>query len=90
MPSENEIGPVALPPELITVTPQPDSLEFCYQRSANGTDLLSVLINDERVGALRLTLTVSTAQFAAATLTAMIADIDTLRDQWNRRDLPRT
>lgn len=83
-----EIDPVRLPDGLITVTPLPDSLEFTYQR-IGGNDLISVMLDDARVGRFRTMLTPEAAQFVAMSLWAMVSDLETLRRQWNHGEESR-
>lgn len=80
--SDNEIGPIIrLPDEIITLIPGGE-LEFRYQRSPGGLDLISIMLGDPRVGPVRLTLTVPAVQHAVVTLAAMLDKLDTLRQQW--------
>jgi hypothetical protein len=81
-----EIEPMRLPDELVTITPIPDGLEFAYQQSPGGVDLISVLINDKRVGSVRVLLTTDGARYVAAHLNAMVEDLDNLREHWNNRE----
>lgn len=78
----SQIDPVELPDELITITPTAGGLEFAYQRSPDGTDLLSIMVTDKRVGPVRLVLTSWAARYAVASLGAMVDDLERLRAQW--------
>jgi hypothetical protein len=83
--TDNEIGPILLPDDIVTVTPKaPDGLAFAYQQT-DDVDLIGVLINDERVGPMRVLLTAEAAQFVAMHLWAMVGDLDNLRRQWRDR-----
>jgi len=85
--SDREIEPILLPDECITITPIRDGLQFAYQRSPDGTDLIAVITTDARVGTVRELLTVDGARLTAAILAAMVDDLDTLRREWdNRKD----
>ena len=83
--SDNEISPIRLPDEMVTITPMPDGLEFAYQRSPSGVDLIAVIINDKRVGPVRALLTVDAARLSVATVAAMVDDLETLRREWDNR-----
>jgi hypothetical protein len=80
--THNDIEPIRLPEELVTITPIPDGLTFAYQRSPGGVDLIAVVVDDKNVGTVRVLLTVGTARVAAATVAAMVNDLDALRDEW--------
>ena len=82
--TEHEISPVELPRETITVTPKPDGLELVYEE-VDGHELFSVMVDDARVGHIKLMLTPSLAQHVAMTLWAMVKDLDTLPRDWNER-----
>lgn len=82
--TNNDIGPIRLPDELISVTPHMEP-EFTYRR-VNGHDVIAVMINDNRVGHIEVLFTPSAAQYTAAHLGAMVADLDNLRRQWHDRN----
>ncbi|OBF55058.1 hypothetical protein A5756_00750 [Mycobacterium sp. 852002-53434_SCH5985345] len=80
---DDNIGPIKLPRELLTITPAaPDGLQFAYQLAPDGTELIALLITDPRLGAVRLLLTVDGARVVAATLAAMLDQLPELRDEW--------
>jgi hypothetical protein len=80
--SDAEITTVIRPPETITVNPT--GLAYTYDR-INGQDVISILLEDRRVGALMVTLTPEGAQHVAAHLSAMVGDLDALRAEHRRR-----
>lgn len=83
--NENEVELADLPDGLISVTPQPDTLEFIYEQ-VNGEELISVIIDDALVRHIRLMLTPSAAQYVAMHLWAMATtDLDELRRQWREK-----
>jgi hypothetical protein len=83
--TDHEIGPILLPDDIITFTPKaPDGMAFAYQQT-DGADLIGQLINDERLGPVRVLFTPSAAQFTALHLWAMVGDLDNLRRQWRDR-----
>jgi hypothetical protein len=77
----NDIGPINLPPELISVTPRPDGLQFAY-RQIGGQEVISVMCDDARVGPVELVLTLTGAQVVAATIGEMLKEICDLRARW--------
>jgi hypothetical protein len=79
---QSEITTVTRPTGTILVNPC--SLNYTYDR-VNGQDILSVLLDDKRVGALMVTLTPDAARHVAAHLSAMVDDLDALRAEWDRR-----
>jgi|GEM_PF-3716435 len=80
--SDAEITTVVRPPETIVVNPT--SLGYTYDRVGD-QDIISILIEDRRVGALMVTLTPEGAQHVAAHLAAMVGDLDALRAEHGRR-----
>jgi hypothetical protein len=85
--SDNEIGPIqSNPPGTVTITPRgPDFPEFSYRQEPtnhHGQEVLAMLIDDEGFGSFEVTMSPTLAHFVALTLTAMLADIDVLRQQW--------
>lgn len=79
---QHEITTVTRPAETILVNPR--EMAFTYD-SVNGQDVISILLDDKRVGALMVTLTPQAAQHVAAHLAAMVDDIGGLRAEWQRR-----
>ncbi|BBZ38576.1 hypothetical protein [Mycobacterium conspicuum] len=77
-----EITTVARPADTILVNPQ--SLVYTYD-SVNGQDIISILLDDKRVGAVMVTLTPEAAQHVTAHLAAMVGDLGGLRAEWQRR-----
>ncbi|MBI3214735.1 MAG: hypothetical protein HYZ38_12985 [Mycobacterium sp.] len=85
--SDASIGPIHLPEEMVTITPMPSGLTFAYQRAPDGTDLIAVFVEDKRVGTVRSLFTVDGARVLAATVTAMLQQVDTLRAEWRNTGL---
>lgn len=78
----NEITTVTRPSGTILVNPS--GMAFVYD-FINGEDVLSLLVEDKRLGALQVALSPAAAQHVAAHLTAMAGDVTALRAEWHRR-----
>jgi hypothetical protein len=79
---DSEIATVTRPTGTIVVNPQ--ALSYTYDR-VGGQDIVSILLDDKRIGALMVTLTPDGARHIADHLTAMCGDVGALRAEWGRR-----
>lgn len=79
----DDISPIELPRGTVTITPT--ALDYVYLR-ANGNDVISVVIQDRRVGSIQVLLTPGAAQHVSAHLAGMVGQLDELRAQWNERN----
>lgn len=77
----SEITTITRPAGTVLVNPR--GIAFTYDR-ANDKDILSILVDDKRIGALQILFTPSGALAVIDHLTAMIDDLDALRAEWHR------
>ena len=75
-----DITPITVPRDAITVTPA--AVDYIYEY-IDGHDVLSVLFDDNRLGAFRLLLTPAGARHIAAHLAAMCDQLPALRTRFN-------
>lgn len=75
------VGRTTVEADTVTVTPKPGGLEFLYRRVGE-QDLISMVIDDHRIGRVEVALTPPLAQCAGAHLGALAADVDNLREQF--------
>jgi hypothetical protein len=80
--STNEIEPMRLPDDMVTITPVADGLTFAYQQAPDGTDLIALIVKDRLVDTVRTLFTIDAARVTSATLAAMVNDLDNLRSEW--------
>jgi hypothetical protein len=62
-----------------------DELDYVYQRTDSGDDVLGLLIEDPTLGSLFVALSIDQAKDIIVNLGGMVADIDTVRAEWMRR-----
>lgn len=86
MTDQPEITTVTRPAETIMVNPQ--GLAYTYEQ-VNGRDIISILLDDKRLGSLMVALTPEGANHVAAHLSAMVGDLDALRAEHQRRHTPQ-
>lgn len=79
---DSEITTVTRPTDTIVINPQ--ALAYTYD-NADGQDIISILLDDKRIGALMVALTPDGARHVAAHLNAMCEDLGGLRTEWQRR-----
>ncbi|MGV0781468.1 WhiB family transcriptional regulator [Mycolicibacterium sp. XJ775] len=77
--SDNDIEPITLPPDTITIAAK--SLDYIY-RYINGQDILGLLVGNDRVGTTETLVTPEGAHHIVAHFSAMLANIDQLRAEW--------
>lgn len=78
-----EIRSIEPDPETVIITP--DELDYVYQRTDSGDDVLGLLIDDPLLGSLFVALSTEQATTIATNLGGMVANIDQVRAEWERR-----
>jgi hypothetical protein len=77
--------PIIRPPDEITLIPQ--SFAFAYMGHRDDQQAFALRVTDAKVGEVALMLTEAGAMHVAEHLLAMVADQDTLRAEWDARNL---
>jgi hypothetical protein len=78
-----EIRDIEPDPETAIITP--DEIDFIYQKTDSGDDVVGLLIDDPLLGSLFVALSTEQATDIATNLGGMVANIEQVRAEWFRR-----
>ncbi|KKC04537.1 hypothetical protein [Mycobacterium nebraskense] len=81
--TEATMEPFTRPDDEITIIPK--DFKFGYLGHSDSEDAISIHVTDERVGSVALVMNAASAHHVAQHLAAMVAGIDQLREEHDRR-----